>query len=80
LHRRLSAAQDGWPRTTLQNPDGSPLLAATGLLRGLGDLLTDFIARFIGSCAELFEELDAWLREQHGMWWKGTSFEGWQPK
>ncbi|MDP9357437.1 MAG: hypothetical protein M3R02_19540, partial [Chloroflexota bacterium] len=38
-HAIVSDAQHDWPRDTLRNPTGSPLLAASASVRGMGDLL-----------------------------------------
>jgi pimeloyl-ACP methyl ester carboxylesterase len=40
-HRTLSDAQYEWPPPTLQNPDGSPLIALAGCLRGIADFIGD---------------------------------------
>ena len=55
----------------------SPIAAA---LRGAADLIEELVVRWIRSCAEMLEKLDAWLRERHGKWWEGSPFEGWQPE
>jgi nicotinamidase-related amidase len=79
-HRRLSDEQNEWPPRTLQNSDGSPLLALAGALRGTAAFIEDIITRMLRTCAEFAERLDAWLREQHGgNWWTGTPFDGWRP-
>src|SRR5215469_6280655 len=38
-HRILSERQRDWPQNTLRNPNGSPLLKASGSLRGLLETL-----------------------------------------
>ncbi len=59
-----------WPRETLRNPDGSPLLRAAAAVRGWLDELRLVIERTVGWVPELLERLDAWLREQKGpRWW-----------
>jgi hypothetical protein len=78
-HQLLSEAQREWPPRTMQNPDGSPLIALAGSLRGLADLLGELFVRFMHSLADLAESVDGWLRHQYGPWWKGTQFDGWQP-
>lgn len=79
-HRaKLSEAQYEWPPQTLRNADGSPLLAAAAALRGIADFIEELIVAFIRQCAELAEKADAWLREQHGLWWKNGPLDGWQP-
>ena len=78
-HRPLSEAQYEWPPSTVQNPDGSPLIALAGSLRGMADLLGELFVRFMHALADLAENVDGWLRDRHGLWWKGTEFDGWQP-
>ncbi len=78
-HRTLSDAQYEWPPKTLQNPDGSPLLALAAGLRGVADFICDLITEFITHLAEAAEKIDAWLCERHGLWWKDGPLDGWQP-
>jgi hypothetical protein len=78
-HRKLSDAQNEWPPKTLQNPDGSPLLALAGSLRGIADFISDLITAFITHLAEAAEKIDAWLCQKHGLWWKDGPLDGWQP-
>jgi hypothetical protein len=78
-HRTLSHAQYEWPPPTLQNPEGSPLLALAATLRGIADLVGELVVAFMRYLAETAENIDAWLREQHGRWWQGGPFDGWQP-
>ena len=62
--------QAEWPRGTLRNPDGSPLLRAAAAVRGWLDVLRLIIDRTVGWVPELLERLDAWLRERIGSrWW-----------
>lgn len=76
-HRaRLSADQHDWPRETLENPNGSPLLAAAASLRGYSDTSTYLVERFVLNNPEMLETLDAFLIEKLGPeWWIGTSME-----
>jgi hypothetical protein len=70
-HRILSAMQKSWPRDTLRNPDGSPLLKAAACVRGWLDLLRLILERTVGWVPPFLEMLDAWLRERIGdPWWK----------
>jgi hypothetical protein len=78
-HRTVTDAQLDWPPQTLQNPDGSPVLAIAGCLRGIADFIADIITAFIRRLATATEEIDAVLREKYGLWWKGTKLDGWQP-
>jgi hypothetical protein len=79
-HRTVTEAQHEWPPQTLQNPDGSPLLALAGSLRGVADFIGELITAFINRLAEAAEDIDAWLREKYGLWWKDGPFDGWQPE
>jgi hypothetical protein len=74
-HSVLSELQYRWPRETLRNPDGSPLLRAAALTRGLLDVL--FVVIVITSGVPvLLEQLDRFLREQVGeRWW--DEFQTW---
>lgn len=79
-HRTLSEAQYEWPARTLRNPDGSPLRAIAGSLRGVADFVGDLVVAFIQRLAEFAEEIDTWLCERYGLWWKGGPFDRWQPQ
>ncbi len=62
--------QPYWPRETLRNPEGSPLLRAAASVRGWLDLLRLVIERTVGWVPAVLEHLDAWLREEAGpRWW-----------
>ena len=58
-----------WPRETLRNPDGSPLLRAAALARGWEDVL--YVVMVLVAWVPLYlEQLDAWLRQEIGpRWW-----------
>lgn len=77
-HRVLSELQYRWPRETLRNPDGSPLLIAAALVRGWADVL--YVVLVIVAGVPLYlEQLDAFLREEIGpRWWDefGTWLDG----
>jgi hypothetical protein len=69
-HRVLSGRQGVWPRETLRNPDGSPLLKAAAALRGWLDVLWLIMTRTVGWIPEFLEQLDAWLQVKVGeRWW-----------
>jgi hypothetical protein len=75
-HGVASENQALWPRETLRNPDGSPLLKAAAALRGWLEILRLAVERTVGWIPAFLEQLDAWLREQHGNgWWSDL---GWQ--
>ena len=75
----LSEAQREWPPKTLQNPDGSPLIALAATLRGVADFVGELVVQFMRSLADAAEQIDTWLRERYGLWWKDGPFDGWQP-
>jgi hypothetical protein len=75
-HRILSELQLRWPRDTLRNPDGSPLLRAAALVRGYLDVLFLVLVLTAG-VPLLLEDLDAWLVSERGeRWW--DDFESWR--
>jgi hypothetical protein len=66
-----------WPRETLRNPDGSPVLRAAGALRGWLDTLRLILERTCGWVPTFLEGLDAWLRMKLGeRWWE--EFDHWR--
>ena len=75
-HRVLSELQLRWPRETLRNPDGSPLLQAAALLRGYLDLL--YLVMVLTAVVPIFlEQLDEYLRLRlGGGWWE--EFDAWR--
>jgi len=77
-HRVLSELQNStWPRETLRNPDGNPLLKAAAAIRGWLNLLYVVMTRTVGWVPAHLERLDAWLRERIGPdWWQ--EFLGWE--
>jgi hypothetical protein len=81
-HRaELSAAQKDWPDRTLQNPDGSPLLAGAARVRGFVDTIVYLIERGLLWIAEMLEALDEFLVEKLGAtWWRGTPLAQFAPK
>ena len=81
-HRvRLSVDQYDWPKETLENPDGSPLLRAAASIRGFVDVLLYLIDKFILWIPEMLEAIDAFLVKTRGpKWWVGTEIEKYVPK
>ncbi len=72
----LSVAQHDWPKRTLENPDGSPLLAAAGCVRGFMDYLIYLVKKFLYWIPEVLEAADAFLTEKLGTkWWMGSPLE-----
>ncbi len=80
-HRaNLSVAQYGWPQRTRENPDGSPLLAGAGCIRGISATIAYLFHVFGEWVAIMLEALDKYLAEQLGsLWWRGTELEQWEP-
>jgi hypothetical protein len=75
-HGALSALQASWPRETLRNPNGSPLVRMAAWLRGWLDILLVIIDRSVGRIPAGLENLDALLTEHAGPdWWETV---GWQ--
>ena len=81
-HRaELSVAQEDWPRQTLENPDGSPLLAGAACMRGYVDTTLYFQQELLLRRAEMLEVLDPILKQKLGpRWWVGTELEQFQGK
>jgi hypothetical protein len=81
-HRaELTPAQQDWPRGTLQNPNGSPLLAAAASVRGAVDTIIYLIKKGLHWIADMLEKLDAMLAQKWGeKWWIGTEIEKYVPK
>ncbi|MGB6358379.1 MAG: hypothetical protein WBF30_06310 [Candidatus Acidiferrales bacterium] len=81
-HRaRLSADQYSWPKETLENSTGSPLLAAAACIRGFADTLFYLIEKFLLWIPEMLETLDAILVKTLGpKWWRGMELEKYVPK
>jgi len=81
-HRaRLSVDQYDWPKNTLENPDGSPLLAAAAHIRGYSDCTSYLNEKLLAKNPELLELLDAFLREKFGpRWWHNTELERFKPE
>ena len=77
----LSVAQYEWPKKTRENPDGSPLIAAAGCIRGVMDYIFYLIEKFLYWSAGMLEELDAYLIERMGpQWWLETPLNRFAPK
>jgi hypothetical protein len=69
-HRLFSELQYRWPRDTLRNPDGSPLLQAAAPVRAWEDVL--YVVMVLVAWVPLYlEQLDVWLRQKIGpRWWE----------
>jgi hypothetical protein len=81
-HRaELSEAQQDWPRKTLENPDGSPLLSGAAHIRGFVDMNTYVTDRFLFWIAEMLELLDTLLKQKLGQrWWKRKKLRTFEQK
>jgi len=81
-HRaELSVAQYDWPKKTLENPDGSPLLAAAGTIRGFIDYIHYLIDKGLAWVVRMLEAADTFLANKLGpKWWIGTELEQFAPK
>ena len=80
-HRaELSVAQQDWPRKTLENPAGSPLLWIAASIRGFVDTIMHLLKTFLYWIPEALEELDFFLAGRLGEgWWIGLKLEQYAP-
>lgn len=77
----LSAAQADWPKSTLRNPDRSPLLAGAACVRGFIDVVRYLVETGLLSLLDMMEKLDEFLRKKLGpKWWVKTEIERFAPK
>jgi hypothetical protein len=77
----LSVAQAEWPRSTLTNIQGSPLLAGAACLRGCIDTIQYLIERGLLWLADMLEKLDEVQVKKLGpKWWTNTEIEQFAPK
>jgi hypothetical protein len=76
-HRaELSVAQRDWPKETLENRDGSPLLTDAARIRGFVDTLIYLIETLLLGRAERLETLNTYLVKKLGpKWWADTELE-----
>jgi hypothetical protein len=81
-HRALlSPAQYDWPRETLENPRGCPLLVAAALIRGSIDIDSYLIDEFLRPTAHTLESLSPVLAKQIGpRWWRKRNINRVCPK
>lgn len=77
----LSVAQADWPKSTLTNTEGSPLLAGAACLRGCIDTILYLIEKGLLWLADMLEKLDEVLMKKLGpRWWANTEMEQFAPK
>jgi hypothetical protein len=81
-HRaRLSVDQMDWPKSTLRNPQGSPLLSAAAHIRGFIDVVLYLIEEGLLWIADMLEMLDEFQVKNLGpKWWLDTELEHFAPK
>lgn len=76
----LTSAQNDWPKGVLDNPEGSPLIAAAAYIRGFVDTL-NYLVRQLLWVAELLEMADSYISQKLGSkWWRHTPLERFAPK
>jgi hypothetical protein len=76
----LSVLQHDWPKRTLENPDGSPLLAAAGRNRGYIETIAYLVDALLRQNTEVLEVLDAYLAKRLGEeWWANTELDKFAP-
>lgn len=79
-HRaELSVAQYDWPKATLENLNGSPLLARAASVRGFADTTFYLINTLLLPNPDFDERLDAFLTEKLGAGWS-IELDSWRPK
>lgn len=77
----LSVAQADWPKSTLTNTEGSPLLAGAASLRGCIDTIHYLIEKGLLWLADMLERLDEVQVKKLGpRWWANTAIEQFAPK
>jgi hypothetical protein len=77
----LSPAQYDWPKATLENPTGSPLLARAGCIRGFVDTNGYLVEKLLLPHAEFCELMEEFLTEKYGPEWsRGMKLEKFKPK
>jgi hypothetical protein len=81
-HRtELNPAQDDWSSGTLENPEGSPLLAGAAGNRGFVDTSVYLQDKLLIKNAEMMECLHKYLVKILGPeWWKNTPMEQYAAK
>lgn len=76
----LSNAQYDWPRNTLENPEGSPFIAAAARIRGFANTVNYLIGQLLW-VAEMLETADLLLGKRLGRrWWRKTPLKQYVPK
>jgi len=77
----LSVRQYDWPKETLENREGSPLLARAACIRGYCDTNAYLFEKQLLPHAEFLEVLDDFLTEEFGpAWWNNTELQRFVPR
>ena len=77
----LSTAQYDWPKDTLENPDGSPLLKGAACIRGTADTVIFLITFLLAWIPSMLEALDSQLIEERGPeYWHNTELDNFAPR
>jgi hypothetical protein len=81
-HRaELSVAQQNWEQPILENPDGCPVIAIAGRIRGVTDTILYLLQKLVRWIPAALVALSKYLKGQLGPnWWIGTSFEQFAPQ
>jgi len=77
----LNLNQYDWPKQTLENTDGCPLIAGAGRIRGFVDTVMYLIEKLLLPLAKQLETLSPVLRDTLGpKWWVNMDLENFAPK
>ena len=77
----LSVDQYDWPKGTLENTDGSPLIAAAACIRGFISTIAHLTDRLLTWIVAMLELLDVFLTDRLGSrWWINTNLNRFAPK
>jgi hypothetical protein len=77
----LTVRQRDWPRQTLENRDGSPLLAGAATIRGFIDFIIYLMQEQLLPIARMLELLDTILRRKLGTkYWKKMKLKAFEPR
>jgi hypothetical protein len=76
----LSSAQYDWPKTTLENSEASPFLAAAAYIRGLADTVSYLVGQLVW-VADMLETAHSLFDQKLGSkWWRNTKLKRFEPK
>jgi hypothetical protein len=77
----LNQAQKDWPRNTLENSAGCPVLAIAACTRGYADTDVYLMENLLLRRVKMLESLSKFLEERLGPgWWVDTEMEEFAPK